>query len=653
MSYTGITINNVANGDTAWLCYDIDSGFRVFKQITDGIAVYYQDVSSVSPPSALIQLSSAVSVDNTLVKDTSGTGDFSSLQDKESQLVKIGSNWCVLNKYINTKTIVIDRPLSAGGTLSVPRYYPDIINDIIVGRITKTGGVYALEPYFQVKAENNSTVEFVATLPSTGNYVGRTVVLATDNLLYSWDGTQWVQGNPTTVTESATAPPDPIAGALWFRTTDSRMFIWDGTQWVQAVTGLSGTRQIDITTEEGIYDGETVLDTNTNGLYVWDALNEEWDPVITDVIRVDLSNQAHTISCTSDGTPVNYDGAETLISIYSGESNVTSLWTITPTPSTGVTGSLTTVGANKKYTVTAVTQDSSYVDFEATRTGYVSRQVRFTLTKVRAGVAGGAGVVYRINNSAGAIKESSGGTFTPSTVTFYGYEVEGTSAPVAYSGRFKIYTSTNGISFTLQYTSSVDQSEYTYTIPSGTKFLKGELYYEQGTTVLLDFETIPIVSDGVQGFTGVQGGGGVQGGPGVQGGSGPQGTTGIQGETGGQGTTGATGSQGITGTQGGTGQQGTTGAIGSQGTTGLQGGTGQQGTTGATGSQGATGLQGGTGQQGTTGATGSQGATGLQGGTGQQGTTGATGAQGATGLQGGTGQQGTTGATGAQGATGV
>ncbi|NDC96047.1 hypothetical protein EB077_12135, partial [bacterium] len=466
---------------------DTTTGFRIFKEITELPqspdsstslkAVYYQDITDTPPIDALITLAATanVTVDNTVIK--SSVSSFSMLQGKESQLVKVGNKWCILNKYINDKAILVDRPITTAGDVQIPRYYPDIINDIIVGKITRVGSAYSLEPYFTVKSENNSPVEFVTSLPTVGNYAGRTVVLSTDNLIYSWSGTEWVQGSPSTITESATAPTSPSAGSLWFRTTDSIMFLWNGTQWVQTVTGLTGTRSIDITTITGVYNGETVLDTNSNQVYSWDANALQWNPVLTDAVTVDLTNEAHTIACLSDGTPVGFTGAETLIKVFSGQTNVTNLWTITPS-ATGVTGSLTTAddGISKKYTVTAISQDQAYVDFSITRTGYVTRQARFTVTKVKSGAAGGGGVNYRLDPSVGGIKQNTDGTYTPSTITFYGWSISGTSAPVAYSGRFKIYTSTNGTTFTLQDQSTADETSRTYTIPSSVKYVKGELY---------------------------------------------------------------------------------------------------------------------------------------------------------------------------------
>jgi hypothetical protein len=125
-------------------------------------------------------------------------------------------------------------------------------------------------------------------------------------------------------------------------------------------------------------------------------------------------------------------------------------------------------------------------------------------------------------------------------------------------------------------------------------------------------EVGPTGSQGEVGPTGSQGATGAQGPTGSQGETGPQGPTGAdstvpgpQGETGPQGPTGATGADSTV-----PGPTGAVGPTGSQGEVGPTGATGVQGEIGATGPTGEQGLTGDTGPTGSTGATGDTGPTG-------------------------------------------
>lgn len=97
-----------------------------------------------------------------------------------------------------------------------------------------------------------------------------------------------------------------------------------------------------------------------------------------------LDNETQVIPTDSAGNNGNFFGAEASMSIFQGTTDVTSSWTIVPTPSTGVTGSY----ANGVYKVTAMTTDTGYVDFVGNKTGASVVEKRFGLTKARSGAAG-------------------------------------------------------------------------------------------------------------------------------------------------------------------------------------------------------------------------------------------------------------------------
>src|SRR5690606_32766341 len=99
------------------------------------------------------------------------------------------------------------------------------------------------------------------------------------------------------------------------------------------------------------------------------------------------------------------------------------------------------------------------------------------------------------------------GAYTPAKITVSAKSQTGTSAPTNYAGRSRISESTDGINFTAKYTSSGNQSSYTYpasgSFPSNLKAIKVELFREGGTTSLLDEQIIPVVVDGTDGIDSV------------------------------------------------------------------------------------------------------------------------------------------------------
>jgi hypothetical protein len=383
-------------------------------------------------------------------------------------------------------------------TVQTTTYSPDRIGDTIVAKVTRTGTSpnfeYNIEPYYSVQSD--SELAAVPTLPNVGSYVGQVVLNIEDGIIYTWDGSFWV-ANSTEIIRSPTAPGTPTVGQLWFRTTDSLLFTWSGSEWIQVVSATPGTRYINVTTESGLYTGELVTNTVDNNLYRWDG--SVW-VLVSDTSILDLSNEAHTIPTDFNNTAPDFTGAETTVRVYSGGNDVTNLWTLSANP-VGVTGAFGN-GTNwptNEYRISAISLDAAYVDFTATRGAY-TRTARFTLSLARGGEDGVPATVFRVVPSVFAVKELNG-NFTPSTITFNSYLVS--SGYTAANSDFKIYTSTNGVEFTeiITYLSDrTDVSSYSLTAPN-TKFLRVEIY-APGTNTLRDIETLPYISDGVNGNSG-------------------------------------------------------------------------------------------------------------------------------------------------------
>ena len=129
----------------------------------------------------------------------------------------------------------------------------------------------------------------------------------------------------------------------------------------------------------------------------------------------------------------------------------------------------------------------------------------------KTGTDGSNATNYQLVVSAAAINKNTNGVYNPASISVSAFSKTGTSNPAAYSGRFKIETTTanpitSSSTWTAQYTSSSNQSSYTYpatgTFPSGITAIRCSLYLAGGTTTLLAQEIVPIVSDGTNGEDG-------------------------------------------------------------------------------------------------------------------------------------------------------
>lgn len=248
------------------------------------------------------------------------------------------------------------------------------------------------------------------------------------------------------------------------------------------------------------------LTTNDNNIYDIHTITKIFDGAAgTDTISAILSNENHYLPCNSDGSVKSWNGASTQIFIYEAGEDVTSTWNITANIGNGLTGTYSS--STHVFTPSALTMDTSYVDFVCTKTDFAQITKRFTLTKVQQGADGDDAVIYECEASNLSLNLNESNVFTPSTVTFYGYyKIGNAQTKTAYTGRFKVYESTDGTTFELAYTSSANEASYEH-IPSGAtvKMIKAELYASGGTTTLLDEQTVVITKDGATGHDGNDG----------------------------------------------------------------------------------------------------------------------------------------------------
>lgn len=223
-----------------------------------------------------------------------------------------------------------------------------------------------------------------------------------------------------------------------------------------------------------------------------------------------LSNEAHAFSANTAGQAIA-TSVSTAVYAYKGTTQVSAkIGTITGLP-TGMTASIVeneTTKASITFSVTSsLTTTSGVVNIPITANGITfNKQFSYALAKQGAtGSTGNTGqnaTAYWLVVSAAAITKNISGAYTPASITLTGKSKTGNASPGDYSGRFQIFL--NG-STTASYTSSANEATKAYTVPSGTTSIKCVMYQAGGTTIILDEQIIPIVSDGKTGATGSSG----------------------------------------------------------------------------------------------------------------------------------------------------
>lgn len=248
----------------------------------------------------------------------------------------------------------------------------------------------------------------------------------------------------------------------------------------------------------------------------WGMSGEKGDSALAVV----MPNDTHTLPASSAGVVSSYTGSGTTIEVMDGSTKLSASSTAT-TSAFRITG--TTVSPASSITVGAITYSGTAATvaahsamgnsdgtvqiaynitaYRANGTAVNLTKVQ-TLTKSKEGAAGQNATSYWLMSSAAAVQKSIAGAYTPTSVTFSIQSATGTSAPTVYAGRFIIATSTDGSTYTDQYTSSANESSKAYTIPASIKTIRVRAYLAGGTTTLLDELITTVVSDGANGSSG-------------------------------------------------------------------------------------------------------------------------------------------------------
>lgn len=214
----------------------------------------------------------------------------------------------------------------------------------------------------------------------------------------------------------------------------------------------------------------------------------QWTRVAgTDGTVISLSNESHTVPTDSNGLSGNYVGAETIITVYEGKTDTTSLWNISYIESNGVSGTF----SNNKYILTEIIEDTGYVDFTATREGYSKLTKRFQIARTKSGESA---MTYKLLCEPTVIHKDNSGNLSTGEIILSAKSYTDISNN-NYLGHFKVTADNNVI-----YESSKDESAAVVKIPNTSVQIKAELYTP--SKELLDSQSVTIVTDGQHGTNG-------------------------------------------------------------------------------------------------------------------------------------------------------
>lgn len=297
------------------------------------------------------------------------------------------------------------------------------------------------------------------------------------------DGTNGTDGKDGTslifMGEFSSAPADPQNGYWYRNTTDKKCYVYqDGAWYVMTEDGKNGL------------DGEGS-------------------------ISADLDDEMQSVVCSLDGTVVSGLPVTTTFSMFYGTTEL-SLDSLSVGSITGVTATADrSTGIVKVTAITAAVADVIRIPItgKATYKGaQYERTLQLSINKIKPGANGQNGtdgtdgadgqnaVIYSLQPSTNIIKRDANGNSDVSKISCRVMKTDGTSTvvsslPVGYSMDY-IIDSGNATSYTPDSEISV----------SGiTNKIQFRLYNETSGVVLIDRETIAVVSDGKKGLDGING----------------------------------------------------------------------------------------------------------------------------------------------------
>jgi hypothetical protein len=295
-------------------------------------------------------------------------------------------------------------------------------------------------------------------------------------------------------------------------------------------SGITDVTTLSTFTGGSVKSNLTLTINSTTGVYSlsgasWNTDSEAWTlsatyngTTISKVYTIAKSKQgvnAKTLSIAGTAQVFKYAGdgqavPGQFIALTAAKQNTTAAVTWSATPSvnfrqTSTPGSTIVTTGDIVYLHEADFNGQSSVTITGTLTDGGTFTDKLTIIKIQDGASGLPATVYYVTVTPSAVVKDVNGNFIPTSITANAYQVTGNGAPTAYSGRFRIATSTDGTTYGANTDSTVNESSRSYTVLANTKLIRVQLYQAGGFTTLLDQEIIPAVADGATGTAGAPG----------------------------------------------------------------------------------------------------------------------------------------------------
>ena len=297
------------------------------------------------------------------------------------------------------------------GTLTVSAVYAGATYTQVFSVTKSKNGndavIYEIEPSNEIvltKANTYIPATIVYTAYKTIGNGPRTLIAPTSTtdteqfkirLQRSTDNVTWTNIDPDTQLSSTTS-----IRTLNTQTGTGLSLPDSTTRYVRAIllrstTGINGTySEVDVETDNITINGSDGASS----------------------ISAYLTNPAHDLLADSAGIipATEYTAAKTSFIIYEGTTNVSSLWTYSVAAQTGLT-----ITANiNAFTVNSLTVDSTYADITATRTGYASITLRFSVIRKKPAIDGTSPIIVDITGPQLIQYNNTGTTPSPTSLTF-------------------------------------------------------------------------------------------------------------------------------------------------------------------------------------------------------------------------------------------
>ena len=210
-----------------------------------------------------------------------------------------------------------------------------------------------------------------------------------------------------------------------------------------------------------------------------------------------LTDEMESFAGNDSGALTAAQTATTTMYVYKGTTalNITNITATSSNSKLTCSNTGTVSGTSWTGTITAASgfSGTGTVTITATADSKTFTKV-FTVSvipKGATGEGGAAGRTYFLEFDSTVIKVDANKTISPTTFKASAYYRDGTGTRTAYSGRFVI---TNAAGTTV-YSSASNESSHTVTASADANYYLVKLYAADGTTTLLDQQTVPVLTD--------------------------------------------------------------------------------------------------------------------------------------------------------------